>query len=236
VNVNELVIECKHVCKRYRQGDSDVIVLNDVNLSLERGKSLAIMGASGSGKSTLLNLFGGLDRPTEGEVRLNGKVLSALGDRECAQVRNREIGFVYQLHHLLMEFSAMENVMMPLWIRGEPAASAEAAAQAMLARVGLAHRLSHRPSALSGGERQRVAIARALVTQPSCVLMDEPTGNLDAQTAEQVLALILELQQQLHLSFIVVTHDAALARSVGPVVELKNGHLLPAMENPGYAG
>jgi lipoprotein-releasing system ATP-binding protein len=223
--VNELVIECKHVCKRYRQGDSDVIVLNEVNLSLERGKSLAIMGASGSGKSTLLNLLGGLDRPTEGEVRLNGKILSALGDRECAQVRNREIGFVYQLHHLLMEFSAMENVMMPLWIRGEPAAAAEAAAQAMLARVGLSHRLAHRPSALSGGERQRVAIARALVTQPSCVLMDEPTGNLDVQTAEQVLALILELQQQLHLSFIVVTHDAALARSIGPVVELKQGSL-----------
>lgn len=223
--MTELVIECKSVSKRYRQGDADVSVLDDINLSLERGKSMAIMGASGSGKSTLLNLLGGLDKPTHGEIKINGVSLASLDDRACAQLRNREIGFVYQLHHLLMEFSASENVMMPLLIRGLGKKEADAAAKAMLQRVGLAHRLDHKPSALSGGERQRVAIARALVTHPCCVLMDEPTGNLDAQTAAQVLSLIRELQQQLRLSFVVVTHDVNLASNIGAVHELKLGQL-----------
>ncbi len=223
--MSELVIECKSVSKHYKQGDLDVSVLSDINLTLERGKSMAIMGVSGSGKSTLLNLLGGLDKPTQGDIKINGASLAALNDKACADIRNKEIGFVYQLHHLLMEFSALENAMMPLLIRGTNKKMAEPQAKAILERVGLSHRLHHKPSALSGGERQRVAIARALVTQPSCVLMDEPTGNLDAQTAAQVLALIKELQQQLQLSFVVVTHDFNLASSIGTVLELKLGRL-----------
>ena len=224
--MSELVIDCKAVSKHYKQGDTDVTVLNNINLQVESGKSIAIMGTSGSGKSTLLNLIGGLDKPTHGEIKINGVALASLKDKACARVRNREIGFVYQLHHLLMEFTALENTMMPLLIGGQGKKEAEQSAKTMLERVGLAHRLHHKPSALSGGERQRVAIARALVAKPSCVLMDEPTGNLDAQTAEQVLALIQELQQQLKITFVVVTHDANLARRIGTVLELKQGHLL----------
>jgi len=228
--VTEWVIECKAVSKHYQQGDADVLVLSDINLTLARGQSMAIMGVSGSGKSTLLNLLGGLDKPTQGEIKINGVSLASLDDKSCAQMRNREIGFVYQLHHLLMEFSAIENVMMPLLIRGTGKKEAAPLAEAMLQRVGLSHRLHHKPSALSGGERQRVAIARALVTKPSCVLMDEPTGNLDAQTAAQILSLIQELQQQLQLSFVVVTHDFNLARQIGDVHELKRGQLQSRQE------
>ena len=224
--MSEAVIECVAVSKNYRQGDNELAVLTDISLKLERGQSMAIMGASGSGKSTLLNLIGGLDRPTHGAIKVNGTAFASLDDKAAAAFRNRQIGFVYQLHHLLMEFSAIENTMMPLLIAGHNKKDAEVAAIAILERVGMAHRLHHKPSALSGGERQRVAIARALVTRPSCVLMDEPTGNLDAQTAEHVLLLIKELQQQLQISFVVVTHDANLASRIGVVVELKQGRLL----------
>lgn len=224
--MSEFVIECKAVSKNYTQGDTELAVLTDINLTLERGQSIAIMGASGSGKSTLLNLIGGLDRATHGEVKINGVTFASLDDKSCAQLRNKEIGFVYQLHHLLMEFTAIENTMMPLLIAGQNKKAAEVAAKAMLERVGMAHRLHHKPSALSGGERQRVAIARALVTKPSCALMDEPSGNLDAQTAGHVLSLIKELQEQLNISFVVVTHDANLAARIGTVVELKQGRLL----------
>jgi lipoprotein-releasing system ATP-binding protein len=224
--VKEFVIECKSVSKNYRQASTEVCVLNNISLTLERGRSMAIMGASGSGKSTLLNLIGGLDKPTQGEIKINGAALAMLDDKACAQVRNREIGFVYQLHHLLMEFTALENTMMPLLIGGMNKKDAALSAKTILERVGMGHRLQHKPSALSGGERQRVAIARALVTQPSCVLMDEPTGNLDAETAEKILTLIKELQQQSGVSFVVVTHDANLAQRIGSVVELKQGHLL----------
>jgi lipoprotein-releasing system ATP-binding protein len=224
--VSEFVIECKSVSKNYRQGDVEVFILNNIDLNLERGQSMAIMGASGSGKSTLLNLIGGLDRPTAGTIKINGVALAELDDKACALVRNKEIGFVYQLHHLLMEFTAIENTMMPLLIAGQSKKEAGQTATAILERVGMGHRLHHRPSALSGGERQRVAIARALVTKPSCVLMDEPTGNLDSETAERILSLIKELQQDSNTSFVVVTHDATLARRIGVVVELKQGQLL----------
>lgn len=219
------VIECVSVSKTYRQGDAVISVLKDVNLTLAQGQSLAIMGASGSGKSTLLNLLGGLDKPTQGKISINGQVLNTLNDKALAQLRNQKIGFVYQLHHLLMEFTALENTMMPLLIGGQSKSNARIEASQVLERVGLSHRIDHKPSALSGGERQRVAIARALVTKPACVLMDEPTGNLDAQTAAQVLALIKELQVQLRLSFVVVTHDNHLANNIGQVVELKQGQL-----------
>lgn len=224
--MSEFVIECKSVSKNYRQGDVEVFILNNIDLNLERGQSMAIMGASGSGKSTLLNLIGGLDRPTAGTIKINGVALAELDDKACALVRNKEIGFVYQLHHLLMEFTAIENTMMPLLIAGQSKKEAGQTATAILERVGMGHRLHHRPSALSGGERQRVAIARALVTKPSCVLMDEPTGNLDSETAERILSLIKELQQDSNTSFVVVTHDATLARRIGVVVELKQGQLL----------
>jgi len=230
--MTEFVIECKAVSKRYQQGDTEVSVLSDVNFTLERGQSMAIMGVSGSGKSTLLNLLGGLDKPTQGEIKINGASLAMLDEQACAQMRNKEIGFVYQLHHLLMEFSALENAMMPLLISGQAKKEAEVVASQMLERVGLSHRLHHKPSALSGGERQRVAIARALVAKPSCVLMDEPTGNLDAETATQVLSLIQELQKQLQLSFVVVTHDFSLASSIGAVLELKSGHLQSRSSRP----
>lgn len=223
--MTEMVIECRDVSKTYQQGETTVAVLDRVNLALPRRESMAIIGVSGSGKSTLLNLIGGLDRPTTGEILVNGQQLHHLDDKSMAMLRNREIGFVYQLHHLLMEFTAVENVMMPLLIGGETKALARSRAEAMLEKVGLSHRLQHRPSALSGGERQRVAIARALINNPSCVLMDEPTGNLDIQTAGRILDLIAELQQQLQLSFVVVTHDMQLAKRIGRVMRLQSGEL-----------
>ena len=223
--MSENVISCRHVAKRYREGGGEVVVLRDISLDVAAGAAIAIMGSSGSGKSTLLNLLGGLDAPDEGEILIRGTSMAQLPEKSCAAFRNRHIGFVYQLHHLLMEFTALENVMMPLLIRGASRQEASEAASNMLERVGLAQRLHHRPSALSGGERQRVAIARALVTRPSCVLMDEPTGNLDARTAATILGLIKELRESLQLAFVVVTHDLQLAQQIGTVYELKQGLL-----------
>lgn len=224
----EVVIECRGVSKSYLQGETTVSVLNNINLSLPHGESMAIIGVSGSGKSSLLNLMGGLDRPSSGEIFIKGQSLQGMDDKAMARLRNREIGFVYQLHHLLMEFTALENVMMPLLIAGLTRQEAANQSEVMLERVGLSHRLHHKPSALSGGERQRVAIARALINNPSCVLMDEPTGNLDVLTASRILDLIAELQQQLKTSFVVVTHDVSLAKRIGRVTQLQDGQLQSA--------
>jgi lipoprotein-releasing system ATP-binding protein len=231
------VLECRHLCRTYRDGDLTVEVLRDVNFSLPPAARVAIVGASGSGKSTLLNLMGGLDRPTAGQVLMGGRDLAQLDEEQRCELRNRELGFVYQFHHLLPEFSACENVAMPLLIGGAGRARAEAAAADLLAEVGLAERLKHRPSQLSGGERQRVAIARALVTRPACVLMDEPTGNLDPGAAEQVLSLIDRLSRSATASFIVVTHDAHIAAHMDHVYELSDGQLSVRAEPlPGGVG
>jgi lipoprotein-releasing system ATP-binding protein len=220
------VLHCKSVSKSFQQGESRISVLEDINLSLQAGESMAIMGASGSGKSTLLNLLGGLDQPDSGEIEINGHGIASLADKQLSELRNGSIGFVYQLHHLLMEFTALENTMMPLLIGGVDRKQAASSATELLTRVGLDHRLSHKPSELSGGERQRVAIARALVNRPACVLMDEPTGNLDADTAASILDLIQEFQHELDTSFVVVSHDPELARRIGPVFRLERGGLV----------
>ncbi|WP_425481123.1 lipoprotein-releasing ABC transporter ATP-binding protein LolD [Dyella choica] len=222
---NDIVLRASHVAKTYEEGDLHTKVLIDVNFALKRGETLAIVGASGSGKSTLLHIIGGLDTLTSGEVEVEGRVLSKLSDAERGRVRNRSMGFIYQFHHLLPEFTALENVCMPLLIRGVGIPEAQKQARALLERVGLGQRLEHKPAELSGGERQRCAVARALVTRPSCVLGDEPTGNLDEDNAAHVYELMLELNREIGTSFILVTHDSHLAGRMDRTLELHNGEL-----------
>jgi lipoprotein-releasing system ATP-binding protein len=219
------IIYCENLKKDYKDGDKVIPVLQDVSFSVKRGESVAIVGRSGSGKTTLLNLLGGLESPSSGQVVLDSTNLHELSDRKRGYLRNRVLGLIFQFHHLLPEFTALENVCMPLLIQGISVATAKARSIALLEKVGLGHRQTHKPAALSGGERQRVAIARALVTQPKCILADEPTGNLDNQSADQVYDLMMQLTNEFNTSFIVVTHDLALAKRMDRMVTIERGNL-----------
>ncbi|QXH48573.1 lipoprotein-releasing ABC transporter ATP-binding protein LolD [Pseudomonas xanthosomatis] len=223
---DKAVLSCRNLGKSYDEGPESVQVLSGLNLELHPGERVAIVGSSGSGKSTLLNLLGGLDTPTQGSVWLAGEELSALGERARGLLRNRALGFVYQFHHLLPEFTALENACMPLLIGRTPIPEARERAEALLKRVGLGHRLNHKPAELSGGERQRVAIARALVNRPGLVMLDEPTGNLDHHTAQGIQELMQELSSHSQTAFLVVTHDLSLARQMDRVLSLEDGRLV----------
>lgn len=222
------VLSCRNLGKSYDEGPQSVVVLQNLQLELHPGERVAIVGSSGSGKSTLLNMLGGLDTPSTGSVWLAGEELSALNEKQRGLLRNRALGFVYQFHHLLPEFTALENVCMPLLIGRTSISEARQRASALLERVGLGHRLAHKPSELSGGERQRVAIARALVNQPGLVLLDEPTGNLDNHTAQGIEALMKELSSSSQTAFLVVTHDMALAQQMDRILRLEDGKLVAA--------
>jgi len=222
--MSEIVLQCEGLTRTYEDGDKSVTVLRGVDLTLGAGEKIAVVGASGSGKSTLLNLLGGLDRPSGGRVLMRGQDIATLNEKALCSLRNSQMGFVYQFHHLLPEFDARENVAMPLLIGGIAREEAGRTAEQVLERVGMGHRLNHRPAQLSGGERQRVAIARALVARPACVLLDEPTGNLDPRSAGQVLELIDELGEE-RAAFVVVTHDPAIAAHMHRTLELQDGVL-----------
>ncbi|MGB5717016.1 MAG: lipoprotein-releasing ABC transporter ATP-binding protein LolD [Gammaproteobacteria bacterium] len=220
------VLACSQLCKTFAEGDVALEILNNVDLNVATAERIAIMGASGSGKSTLLHLLGGLDEPTSGDITIAGQSIGDLSPMQLGRLRNRELGFVYQFHHLLPEFTAIENVAMPLLIRGVRPADAREQAIALLERVGLSERTTHKPGELSGGERQRAAVARALVTRPACILADEPTGNLDRQNAEQVFELMMELNRELSTSLLVATHDPLIAERMDRVVRLEDGRLV----------
>ncbi|MDD1615509.1 MAG: lipoprotein-releasing system ATP-binding protein [Methylococcaceae bacterium NSP1-2] len=222
MNKKPIILQCKKLTKRY-QGELDVEVLKGVDLAIAVGERVAIMGVSGSGKSTLMHLLGGLDQPTSGEVILDGVNLNSVNSTKLAQLRNKSLGFIYQSHHLLGEFTVLENVAMPLLIANLSVKEAKQRATALLERVGLGPRIQHKPSELSGGERQRAAIARALINKPNVILADEPTGNLDTKTADSVYQLMLELNQELNISFLVVTHDHELASRMGKVLHMEDG-------------
>jgi len=218
-----VILECRDLTKRYDQGELNVEVLKGVNLQIVAGQRVAIMGASGSGKSTLMHLLGGLEKPSAGTVILDGVDLNTASNGKLGELRNRSLGFIYQFHHLLGEFTLLENVAMPLLIGKKSIKDAQIQATELLKRVGLGHRILHKPGELSGGERQRAAVARALINKPKCVLADEPTGNLDSKTAEQIYQLMLELNQEMQVSFLVVTHDPVLAARMDHVLHMEDG-------------